>query len=94
MEIPKHMFTCAWHKSFTNPRDRHVEIAQTRAPWLVEGPHGHSRMPLKKCQWYGCHNEDLTEITAAEEDFCKCLEDPIPLTKIFGNCLLHPITMH
>ena len=30
-------------------------------------------MPLKKCQWYGCHNEDLTEITAAEEDFCKCL---------------------
>jgi hypothetical protein len=63
----------ARYKSFKNPRDRHVEIAQTRPPWLVEGPHGHSRMPLKKCQWYGCHNDDLTEITAAEEDFCKCL---------------------
>ena len=29
----------AANKSFKNPRDRHVEIAQTRPPWLVEGPH-------------------------------------------------------
>ena len=33
-------------------------------------------MPRKQCQYKGCGcSENLTEITAAEEDFCRCLVD-------------------
>ena len=50
------------------------EIALWRAACLVQGSEALADMPRKECQYPGCrYTEDLTEITQAEEGFCKCL---------------------